>query len=1126
MSCNIRVINGKEVGFTDAGTPSQLFKDAVNKLGEKEGKDVFFVSLSDDFKETIPPAEKYDPKRIARRYTELITQVKKDNPEDYWSVDVPTAAEINSAAEAGRIVDTKGGMGIVTEDGNLVGLFKYDQSQKGTAEAVQAARVKMGGIKLDNYDSHLTRTYQKNGFRVVARVPFSEEHAPEGWNKEKHGTPDVAFMVYDPNNKLDIQERTLEDYDEAKAYRDTYVEAAKVGHPAYSISPSNSSNYANLTEDGKGNFVFYHVGADGYKTIKPASGNTIFTSREEAAALSKVGGMAMYYTGQNEGEGITGDSRYLVKVPMENVYDFNTDPLNLVEKAKSLHTKENPGKAFDSNTQVAYVTKLAGELGYKMTVSEWNGRTRAQTTEELAPDDFQDNEGNRIVKPFKKDYASNRERGYISSIPKSKESSLQDVYSRINKERNAQNRYDSLYHLAASPKPSQEEITEMIMQSDISSELKSRYQDILRAPIQKRQSFRVEEPALEDVMQYITAQNEVKEPMNVEQTQDYKNTLISTKGFTFENLKEAFFDENGVFFISTPKLVSSGLYSQYEAEHLKKDLELQEKVKASIEALKNTEEVVVPTQEDFEQVEKENSFNSFGKLNNLNPYIVQKQIQNTLAATTREEFDELLGELPFSNFQKSVQSESAKESLFKDMQAFKKAEMMLSMGGEIKPSLNSNTAVVIPQVSQDLTGKKVLNDIKYFLEQDLNILKANPKETRTLLESIEKNLIKEGYDVIGLASKTPNVYMMQYLSSVADLSEESNKEALDNYVSVYDEYFGNDLTPEKGYIKTAQDDRVFVKLDTELKEEDVYNQQGFIKQSEGVYIRVNKKTADELYPIVATYPEKLPEGVKTEEDLRKYIQSTLNNDEVTNSETGEVINLFKLYYGIPLEVEPKKINTEEFNQKQSQFDGDADYLKGDFVSDFYRDGLVEKAKESKLYRDFYSHFKVTEKGLELENNDPITLESIKPYVTDDLKNYSLLSKSMPNLKPEEVDFVDGKNSRRDLISNNPTSLAKFEGNISLLDDNNLVAKNSTNEFIRLKNDVYEKMQTIGNLSLYSKLGLNKGAYNSFAVEKPESGYSLDDYLHLENKPESFIKAKNYLSKEEKDGLDADEFSCL
>lgn len=1129
MSCNVTFNSDGSVKsvVTDAGTPSQLWNEAKSKFPEKEALDIFYVSQSDEFKDTLPPQEKLSPQRIAEKYTRLINKIKKEQPEDYWSVDVPSQTEIIKASEEGRIVDVKGGMGIVTEDGNMIGLFKYDPSKTGTAAAVQEARVKMGGIKLDNFDGYLTKTYQRNGFRVAARIPFNEEYAPEGWNKEKHGTPDVVFMIYDPNGKLNLKERTFTDYEDAQSYRDSFVEEAKIGHPFYGVNPLTSSNYANLTEDGEGNFVFYHRGGKGYETIKRSTGSTLATSKTEGSALAKVGGVAMYYTAPEDSESVvTGATKYAVKIPVEKVYDFNSDPLNLIKEAKAQHAQEHPDKAFDANTQVAYITKLAGERGYDMVVSEWAGKTRAQTIKELTPVDTQETDGNIIVKPFKNDYVSNRQKGYISVIPKSKEDSFQDIYNDIYKERNAVYKYDNLYRLPeTSIKLSQEEITDMIMNSDISQELKDRYQTVLYAPVQRRESFKVQEPTLEDVMKYITSQNESKEPMNDEQKQDFKNVQISTEGFTYENLKAAFYDENGIFFVSIPKLVKSGLYSQYEAEHLQKDIELQKRVKESIDALKNTDEVT-PIEQDFDTTEKENEFNSFGKLNNLNPYIVQKQIQNTLAATTREEFDELIGELPFSNFQKSVQSEAAKDELFNKMQAYKKAEMMIDVGGTLKPSLNANTEVVVPQVAQDLTGTKVLSDIKYFMGQDLTILKRLDTETRTLLNSIEKGLINKGYDVIGLSSKAPDVYMMQYFDAVVSLSEGTSKESLEEYVAIYNEYFTQDLSPEKGFIKTEQNDRNFVKLNTELSEEEVYNQQGLIKQEEGIYIRVNKKTSDELYPIIMTYPEKLPEGIKTEEELRKYVQSQINNDEVSNAETAEVINLFKMYYDISLQEKGKKVNVEEFNQKQAQFTGNQDYLMKDFVSDFYAKGLQEKDKESKEYRDFYRHFKVTEKGLELVNNDPITLETIQPYVTEDLANYSLLSKSMPNLKTEEVDFVDSRNSRRNMVVNYPSTVAKFDGNISILDDNNLVAKNTSEEFIRLKNDVYENTQTIGNLTMYKRLDTPKSDFLNFAVEKPEANFLLEEYTYLENKPESFIKSKNYLSKEERDGLAEDEFGCL
>ena len=167
------------------------------------------------------------------------------------------------------------------------------------------------------------------------------------------------------------------------------------------ISPETSSNYANLTENKDGDFVFFHVGGKGYDKIKKSTGGTIATSKEEAAALSKVGGVAMYYTKPDDSETmVRGEAKYAVTIPKEKVYDANTDPNNYAEQAKTLHEQEYPGKAFDANTKTAYITKIAGENGYDMVVSEWMGKTRAQTTKEFAPTDVELKEGSTIVKPF------------------------------------------------------------------------------------------------------------------------------------------------------------------------------------------------------------------------------------------------------------------------------------------------------------------------------------------------------------------------------------------------------------------------------------------------------------------------------------------------------------------------------------------------------------------------------------------------------------------------------------------------------------------------------------------------------------------------------------------------------
>jgi hypothetical protein len=261
-------------------------------------------------------------------------------------------------------------------------------------------------------------------------------------------------------------------------------------NPEVTITPETSSNYANMTEDNEGNFVFFHVGNNGYETIKTGTGNAPVTSREEASALSKVGGLAMYYTGAEQGERQSAQgSKYAVKVPKEKVYDFNTDKLNLIEEAKQRHESENPGKAFDINSQIAYVTKIAGERGFDMVVAEWAGGTRAQTTKELTPVDVEESTGNVVKKKFSEKYKSNKEKGFKSVVPVRKADKLQKVYDKINETRNAEKRYDDLYRLYTdSNKYTQQEITDLINKSDLSQELKDEYNTALESKEETRRS--------------------------------------------------------------------------------------------------------------------------------------------------------------------------------------------------------------------------------------------------------------------------------------------------------------------------------------------------------------------------------------------------------------------------------------------------------------------------------------------------------------------------------------------------------------------------------------------------------------------------------------------------------------
>lgn len=145
-----------------------------------------------------------------------------------------------------------------------------------------------------------------------------------------------------------------------------------------------------MTEDDKGNYIFYHYSGADLKSIDPKKfGKNLATGRDERPGI----GISMYYTRPDVLEAnVPSDYGYAVRIPKNKVYHFNKDPLNLLPEAQKSFRKMYPDQAFDLNKQVAFVTQEAAKRGYPMTVAEWNIKgkkvLRAQTTEAMKPERY------------------------------------------------------------------------------------------------------------------------------------------------------------------------------------------------------------------------------------------------------------------------------------------------------------------------------------------------------------------------------------------------------------------------------------------------------------------------------------------------------------------------------------------------------------------------------------------------------------------------------------------------------------------------------------------------------------------------------------------------------------------
>jgi hypothetical protein len=273
------------------------------------------------------------------------------------------------------------------------------------------------------------------------------------------------------------------------------------------------------------------------------------------------------------------------------------------------------------------------------------------------------------------------------------------------------------------------------------------------------------------------------------------------------------------------------------------------------------------------------------------------------------------------------------------------------------------------------------------------------------------------------------------------------------------------------------------------------------------YIENNKSEEqlfEELSLIKTNTPNVYHEVVKVDVDQMR---------EITKDIYSKEFELYKKYFGYE--------NMQEAESSvQTNFEGDLEYLLGDFIADFSAEIL--KNKNSK----FYGAFKITNNGIELISEDEITLREVKDFVNSDIKfakeiaEYSLLSKNMPNLK-EDGGQKDKEQERIKAI-NDINSVKEIDGDFAQINREIIASKDETASFIKHKGNVFELQEKYGDYNFYVKLEKNNNLkYNNFNPTLPQ-------YIDVTNFNIKQSDLENYakINKKFKETDLEDNFTCL
>ena len=320
--------------------------------------------------------------------------------------------------------------------------------------------------------------------------------------------------------------------------------------------------------------------------------------------------------------------------------------------------------------------------------------------------------------------------------------------------------------------------------------------------------------------------------------------------------------------------------------------------------------------------------------------------------------------------------------------------------------------------------------------------------------------------------------------------EANNPATYRNYESLNDEVVDFN---EKSLIKHS--DSLYQSVKTDYSLDQLY---------EGLYNKVKRDNT--LIPIDLSQAEISDEINKEEvyEDIKSYILSNVDTLPQTDTQTAQKIIALKILTKAPFKpIENYKVPVGEVAE--------------DFVSEFNKERLDHKRRDTPTYNRFYKFLKVDHKGIRpIDLGDFTRLhitKNVPSNMKDRLTNYFSQNKNTTFNMLDEVPPID--NIERVKALNNPLSINKITEDYSIVNEDEIVSIED-NEFIRVRDEVYEKVMSNQENNLYKKI---TDDIRPITDKKPS-------FLNTFNKTDSnTIEYKKYLTKEDLEEINNKHFNC-
>ena len=587
-------------------------------------------------------------------------------------------------------------------------------------------------------------------------------------------------------------------------------------------------------------------------------------------------------------------------------------------------------------------------------------------------------------------------------------------------------------------------------------------------------------PTLENILAFNNQDN----ILNSKQlTKENRNDIlnISLVGNEVSDFKKDFletFTVDGVFGFNIDNINKSPLFSEIDILQLD-----------SIENIYKIKELyykLSSTSEEFSTI-KTDIITGEGLFNKNNPDIVLSEIyKNYVGLTTKKQILDKANDI--GDYILLNNPELIKKVL---IEVRNKQEIPLyetdEYSGDLVVKTDSTYTRLEQTVDISLDYTSLRSQVEFIKTIPIEYFATSPELIERYFDNIKKQSYDVGIDLLNIDeifySKTVNELLdfldsyYNFLSDLENLNGESLEDSIRDFSESYDSFFNKENNEIKDVIDKINREGEFIKLETNRSEYKLFTENGLLKIDNNIYQKVdNNRSIQDLYNILLENDFLLPKNtlsVKNTplnrdillEDLDKFIS---NKAQEYQTEYSDVVNIKKIAaYKLLLNIDIKYNTVENGISKNINVDN--------FIIEFNK----EIIKNKKLSDIFY----ISNRGIESRYNiGQYTYNFIKNELDTEMFNslvsYSKLSgneslKYISDMSPNNIIL-----NKRDFYANNLHELDNFQGKYTKKGDL-LYIKNNINDFIKVKNSLYEKVDT----NVYAKVNV-RDRYMNYNLKKP------------------------------------------